>query len=148
MKGVIIAWISRHDPTERQKAELARLFGTCTITRDIRPFSDAVQIRDRLRSIGAQECVVVAPLSVLHALTGLGLQPLRAEMRRVGTSDPDCETIVNGRGYAFERFVRVTGLVLTTEELTPTGPDCTAIKPAECPRNDPDNHGNERATQA
>ena len=45
---VIISWISRHPPTDRQRAELARLFGPHELRTDTNPFSDAAEIKRRI----------------------------------------------------------------------------------------------------
>ena len=86
---MIIAWISRHPPTPRQRDELTRLFGPHDLRTDTSPFADAADIARRIRETHAQEVVCVAPLSVLKKLLEFGIQPLTAEMLRTGPEDAE-----------------------------------------------------------
>ena len=111
-----VAWISRHTPLPSQLAALEAHFGPCEIRRDVRPFADAEEIVRRVRTIGADECVVVAPLSVLARLVALGMRPLWAEMKQL-PSAKGSEVTVSGRYYRFVRFRRVKALRMEFEDV-------------------------------
>ena len=111
-----IAWISRHAPLPSQVAALGAHFGPCEIRRDVRPFANAEEIVRRVRAIGADECVVVAPLSVLARLVDLGLRPLWAEMQQL-PSAKGSEVEAAGRYYRFVRFRRVKALRMEFEDV-------------------------------
>jgi hypothetical protein len=109
-------WFSRHPALASQVAELKRLFGDdVEIIPDEKPFSTADDVVRRFKKSGAQEMVIVAPLSVIGALCDRGLRPLWAEMEVV--SKKDAEVVAAGRGYKFIRFRRVKRLVLEFEEI-------------------------------
>ncbi|MBC7340931.1 MAG: hypothetical protein H5U02_00495 [Clostridia bacterium] len=113
---VRVVWFSRHDPLERQIAELRRLFGEdVQVVRDPEPFDSAEDVVRRFRAAGGDEMVVVAPLSVLGRLCDLGLRPLWAEMEVVGPEE--AEVVVSGRHYRFARFRRVKRLALEFEDV-------------------------------
>ena len=124
-----ILWLSRHEPLDSQRRELARLYGPgVQLIEDGRPFSDARDIFQRFQRSGAQEMVVVAPLSVIRELVKLGVQPLWAEMETLQAGDPRAEVTANGSGsgaqrapraYRFSRFRRVVGLDIKFEEVQP-----------------------------
>ncbi len=109
-------WFSRHPALPSQVAELKRLFGgDVEIVSDPEPFSTADDVVRRFKGSGAQEMVIVAPMSVIGAICSRGLRPLWAEMSVV--SAKDAEVVAAGRGYRFIRFRRVKRLVLQFEEI-------------------------------
>lgn len=111
-----IIWFSRHPALPSQVAELRRVFGEdVELLQDPNPFSSAEEVVRRFRSLGGDDMVVVAPLSVLGRLCDLGLKPLWAEMEQVPPEQ--AEVIAAGRGYRFIRFRRVKRLVLEFEEV-------------------------------
>jgi len=117
-----IYWVSRHDPLPAQRRELERLFGPgVEVQQDPRPFSNAEDIAARVKAAGADEVVVVAPLSVIQRLTELGIRPLWAEMEAIpakGDLDPEWETDApGGRRYRFRRFRRIVGVKVEFEEV-------------------------------
>lgn len=111
----VIAWFSRHAPLPVQLAELDRLFPGHVLRRDIDPFADADVVVERLRAMGAEEVVIVAPLSVLQALTERGIRPLRAVMEEC--PGPERHLTSGGRSWRFLRFERVLGVKIITEPL-------------------------------
>lgn len=113
MKRII--WFSRHPWLPSQEAELKRIFGDIEILRDPKPFASAEDVAQRFRAGGGDEMVVVAPLSVLGRLCGLGIMPLWADMEQVPVED--AEVVAAGRGYRFVRFRRVARLVLEFKEV-------------------------------
>ena len=98
---------------------LRRLFGSdVEVTADPRPFDNAETITRRVREGGYDDCVVVAPYSVLDRMVALGLRPLWSEAEQV--FDPALsDWSVKDRMYRFLRFKRVVRLVLELEELGP-----------------------------
>ena len=114
---VIISWISRHPPTDRQRAELARLFGPHELRTDTNPFSDAAEIKRRVYLAGAEEFVCVAPFSALKRLLEFGLRPLTAKMVQCPESEAEVHT--SGRHYKFLRFQRLVALDMRYEEIEP-----------------------------
>lgn len=111
-----IVWFSRHKPIQKQVDELKRLFGeNIELAIDPNPFSTADDVIERFKRNKAQEMVIVAPLSVIDAITKRGIKPLYAEMKPVQSDDFDVE--VNGRKFVFERFVRIKGIVIEKEEV-------------------------------
>lgn len=114
MKKII--WFSRHAPIPKQLDELKRIFGPETeVIQDPNPFQTADDVVQRFRASGADEMVVVAPLSVLDQLIKRGVRPLYAEMELV--EDEDYDTIANGRKFRFIRFVRIIEITVKKEPL-------------------------------
>jgi len=114
-----VYWLSRHEPLKSQISELKRLFGDdVEIIQDPQPFSSADDIIERFRASGADELLVVAPLSVIAQLVQRGIKPLWAEMAVV-SSPKDAEVEVAGRYYRFVRFRRVSAIQIVFEEVTP-----------------------------
>lgn len=110
-----IVWFSRHEPIKKQIDELKRLFGEeVEVVQDPNPFSGADDVVRRFRESGADEMVIVAPLTVIDQITKRGIQPLYAEMRLV-ENEPDVD--VNGRKFVFERFTRIKRVIVEKEEL-------------------------------
>lgn len=111
-----IMWFSRHEPIPKQIAELKRLFGKdVNVIQDPNPFSGADDVVRRFRESGADEMVIVAPLTVIDQITKRGIQPLYAEMRLVEEGPYDVD--VNGRKFVFERFTRIKRVIVEKEEL-------------------------------
>lgn len=110
-----IMWFSRHEPIPKQIAELERLFGDVEVVQDPNPFSGADDVVRRFRESGADEMVIVAPLTVIDQITKQGIQPLYAEMRLVEEGPYDVD--VNGRKFVFERFTRIKRVIVEKEEL-------------------------------
>ena len=124
---MVISWISRHPPTDSQRAELIRLFGPHQLRTDTDSFAGAVDIAKRIREVGAQEVVCVAPLSVLKHLLEYGIRPLVAEMEQCPKAEAEVPTpsYRRGRFYKFKRFRRLTGIVMTYEDVNPLPPQTT-----------------------
>jgi hypothetical protein len=114
-----ILWVSRHSMHGVQMGALRRLFGDdVEVTEDTRPFDNAETVVKRIRQGGYDDCIVVAPYSVLNRMVQLGLRPLYSEAEIV--DDPDLtDWEVKGRKYRFMRFRRVKKLVLELEDLGP-----------------------------
>jgi hypothetical protein len=111
-----IIWFSRHEPIQKQITELKRIFGSdVEIILDSNPFSNADDVANRFKRSGAEEMVVVAPLSVIIELIKRGIRPLYAEMKLVQGNEYD--VTVNGRKFVFDRFVRITAIEVKKEEL-------------------------------
>lgn len=110
-----VIWFSRHNPLEKQKEELKRIFGEVEILIDTQPFSNADNIVDRFFAAKADEMVVVAPLSVIDQLCQRGIQPLFAEMEVVQNDEYD--VVAAGRKYKFLKFTRIKEINITKEEL-------------------------------
>ena len=116
MSSKKIVWFSRHAILPSQEQELKRLFGEdVKIFRDPNPFSSAEEIMHRFKWVGADEMVVVAPLSVMSRLCDLGLKPLWAEMKTCAPEDAEVEAA--GRHYRFIRFRRVKRMVMEFEDV-------------------------------
>jgi hypothetical protein len=110
-----IVWFSRHTPLPKQVEELKRIFGPDTeVIQDPNPFSTADDVVQRFRSMGGEEMVVVAPLSVIDQLLKRGIRPLFAEMDLVKDGG-EYDVIANGRMYRFVRFVRITSIEIKKE---------------------------------
>lgn len=110
-----IYWASRHAPLPSQLEALKKLYGEeVKVIQDPRPFASAEEIVERYRESGANDIVVVAPLSVLARLTELGVKPLYAQMSLV--SPEKAEVVVNGRGYRFEKFLRIERVEIVFRE--------------------------------
>lgn len=115
-----IVWFSRHRPTRRQRQRLRELFGPeLRLKRDKQPFDGADDVVARFRRSGADEMVVVAPLSVTRQILALGVRPILVEMRVCDAKHPQAEVVTNGRHYRFIRFYRLNRITLDTEELQP-----------------------------
>jgi len=110
-----IYWMSRHEPLPAQLRELERLFGQVEVVQDPKPFSSADDIVERFRLSGADDMLIVAPLSVIAAIVQRGVRPLWAEMKQV--FDPaEADTEANGRLYRFVRFRRIKDVRIEFDE--------------------------------
>ena len=118
-----VLWVSRHDVLPAQKKWLGEKLGVTEVVKDAQPFSGAEEIAQRFRDGNYDEIVVVAPLSVMGKLTELGVRPLWAEMKEVGSeafdaaSDVLLESSTKTRHMRFVTFRRVKRLVLEFEEV-------------------------------
>jgi len=114
-----IAWVSRHEMNGVQMGALRRMFGhDVQVVPDARPYDNAETIVRRIKERGFDDCIVVAPYSVLARMADLGLQPLWAEADQV--YDPTkADWSVKDRMYRFKGFKRVKRLVLELEDLGP-----------------------------
>lgn len=110
-----IIWFSRHNPLEKQKEELKRIFGEVEILIDTQPFSNADDVITRFKAANADEMVTVAPLSVIDQLCQRGVQPLFAEMEVV--QDGEYDVVAAGRKYKFLKFTRIKQINIVKEEL-------------------------------
>lgn len=119
-----IVWFSRHEPTSRQLAALLVLYGTKpTIIRDTAAFETASDIAARFYASGADEMVLVAPLSVVQALIKQGLHPLWAQMEQCPRHHPEREVTIASRHnkprhYRFIKFWRINSIKLDLTEIT------------------------------
>lgn len=114
-----IVWVSRHLLRRVQRGALRRMFGAdVEVIEDPRPFDNAETIVQRVREGGYDDCIVVAPYSVLARMVDLGLRPLWAESEEV-TDSTQADWSVKGRYYRFLRFKRVKRLTLELEDLGP-----------------------------
>ena len=112
-----VYWLSRHAPLPSQEAELKRLFGdNVVIEQDPEPFSSVEDIISRFQASGADELLVVAPLSVIAQLVQRGIKPLWAEMEVVQNPD-EAEVEAAGRYYRFVRFRRIAGIEIKFEDV-------------------------------
>ena len=114
-----IVWMSRHQPTIRQRAALLALFPLHHLLIDNRAFDSADQIIERWRMAGADEMVVVAPMTVIREIVKRGIHPLYAEMQQVPCSHPQSEVRIKGRCYRFLKFQRVRSLQFELEPIQP-----------------------------
>lgn len=114
-----IAWVSRHPMNGVQMGALKRMFGgDVEVIPDLRPFDNAETIVQRIKEDGCDDCIVVAPYSVLERMINLGLRPLWARAEQV--YDPArADWNVKDRMYRFLGFKRVRRLVLELEDLGP-----------------------------
>lgn len=119
-----ILWVSRHPVHQVQLGALRRLFGQdAQVVADPRPFDSAETIVRRVRDGNYDDCIVVAPYSVLAKMVDLGLRPLWSEAEQV--KDPaQSDWSVRDRHFRFLRFKRVRRLVLDLEDL---GPDAERL---------------------
>ena len=113
-----VLWVSQHRMNPVQSAVLRRMFGAdVQVDEDPRPFDRAETIVQRVREGGYDDCIVVAPYSVLARMVDQGLRPLWAEAEV--TSPEQADWVTKGRHYRFVRFKRVKRLVLELEDLGP-----------------------------
>ncbi|MDP2656611.1 MAG: hypothetical protein Q8P11_03565 [bacterium] len=112
-----ICWVSQHSMNGVQMGALKRMFGEdVKVFEDHRVWNSAETIVRRIREGGYNDCIVVAPYSVLARLCDLGLRPLYSEAETV--TDPKlCDWRVKDRMYRFLGFKRVKRMVLELEDL-------------------------------
>lgn len=111
-----ILWLSQHKIQDFQIAELYRLFGEdIEILTDYRAFDTADEIVRRINDIGADEVIVVAPLSVIKELTDREIKPLWSQMDVVTGEDYDL--VYRGRKYKFTGFKRIKKVWVEYEEI-------------------------------
>lgn len=114
-----LLWVSRHPMNSVQMAALRRMFGAdVQVTEDPRPWDNAETIVRRVRELGYDDVIVVAPYSVLARMVDLGLRPLWSEAEQV-KDQSQSDWSVKGRFYRFLGFKRVERLVLELEDLGP-----------------------------
>lgn len=111
-----IYWISRHPPVESQVQALRERFKSeIEIIMAPNTFSSADAIIERYRQSGADDLVVVAPLSMIQRLCEKGVHPLWAEMRQVHDGEP-YDVLTSGRKYRFIRFRRIKSVTINFED--------------------------------
>jgi len=114
-----ICWMSQHEMHPVQKKVLRRMFGEdVEVTHDQRSFDSAEIIVRRYREGGYDDIIVVAPLSVIHRMTELGVRPLWAQSEVVKDSER-ADWSFKGRHYRFLKFQRVERLELVLGDLGP-----------------------------
>jgi len=112
-----VYWMSRHSPLPSQISQLKQLFGEdVKIIQDPKPFDSADDIVARFHQSGADELLVVAPLSVIAQLVQKGVKPLWAEMEVV-QNPADAEVEAAGRYYRFVRFRRIVGVEIKFTDI-------------------------------
>lgn len=114
-----IHWMSRHEPLPAQIAALKQHFGDdVELVVDPAPFTDENDILERYKASGADELMIVAPVTVIQRLINLGIKPLCADMQHITRfMDPSCDVIANGRFYRFVRFRRIEEVRLIKSDL-------------------------------
>ncbi|MEM2365661.1 MAG: hypothetical protein QXL06_01830 [Nitrososphaerota archaeon] len=113
-----ILWISRHQPVERQKQELKRIFGDCEILQYRNMVRDADHVVELMTKSGADEIVTVLPMSIIMRLVEeKGIKPIYAVMETTEPEDADYIDHGSGRAYKFKKFVRIKEFKIVTEEL-------------------------------
>lgn len=112
-----ICWVSQHNMDGVQMGALKRMFGDdVKVFEDNRVWNGAETIVQRIREGGYDDCIVVAPYSVLTRMVDLGLRPLYSEAETV-TDRALSDWSVKDRYYRFLGFKRVKRLVLELEDL-------------------------------
>lgn len=122
MNATKIAWFSRHAPTKRQRETLAALFGPHQLIINGRTFSSASEIIERMTSCGATELVLVAPLTIIRALTLMGVYPIVARMERCLGSHPEAEYHTRKCHYRFVHFERIEEVSVKSTTLKENSP--------------------------
>ncbi len=114
-----LLWVSRHPVHKVQLGALRRMFGEdVQLVTDPKPFDSAETIVKRVRDGNYDDCIVVAPYSVLAKMVDLGLRPLWSEAEQL-PDQANSDWNVRDRYYRFLRFKRVKDLVLELETLGP-----------------------------
>lgn len=114
-----ILWVSKFAPTASQVGELKKLYGAGirVVQRDIWNSAEAAA---EFREGGYRDLVAVVPTAVLAALCREGLTPLWSE----AVAEPDPRRIefrgAGGRGFRFDRFMRVRGVSLDLAPVEPS----------------------------
>lgn len=109
-----ILWLSRHEATEVQVAQLKEKFGEVEIIqKNVTITGGAQQVVDLFQEVGADEMVVVLPPHILADLTSprWGVpKPIRAVMNR--------EVLENGEAiFTHSHFERVEKIEIVTSPL-------------------------------
>ena len=112
-----IGWLSRHSPTVRQLKELKRIFPDHRLTLDTNAFAGADEILERIKKAHYDEIVIVAPLSMIRALTDRGIKPIYAEMKQVPCDSKEVEVRIKARCYKFVAFNLLEGVHLKMRRL-------------------------------
>jgi hypothetical protein len=105
-----LLWLSRHDPFKEQVKELNEIFDESLeiiMHRNaVKTGSEVVQIMKRNK---ADEVCAVLPINLIEEIMNLGVQPIRAQMRR----------IISKKGVVFvhNHFYRVKKLDMVCEIL-------------------------------
>ena len=122
-KVKIIVWFSRHTILAAQEAGLREIFGEeVRIIIDVAPFDNAQNVVERYNNWGAQEMVIVAPLSVIQRLCEKGIRPIRPVMDCMGSFPSggfirETDVLEKGRHYRFRGFERIREIRIVTEPL-------------------------------
>ena len=105
-----ILWLSRHEPTKKQMAELKKIFGdkieVCQITTTIRSGEEVLAL---MKKNLCQEVVAVLPVGLLEQVTALGVKPIRAVMDRRFKNDKS--------QFIFSHFERIEHVEMTTNKI-------------------------------
>jgi hypothetical protein len=114
-----ICWLSQHQIHSAQVKVLRQMFGEdVQVIHDAQSFDSAETIVRRYKEGGYDDIIVVAPLSVIHRMTELGVRPLWAEAKEVKDRKL-ADWSIKGRHYRFLGFKRVKRLVLEFDDLGP-----------------------------
>ncbi len=107
-----VMWYSRFSVTERQMAELRRLYGA-EVQIVHKTINNVVELVSDYQQSGADDLVFIGPMAVLEIVFRLGLRPLWAQSVPCEGSHPECDvTTDNGRHFRFVRFERIVELGL------------------------------------
>lgn len=99
-----VYWRSQHRPTPRQLRALA----SCKVTYDYSRFENAAEVVRKFRESGAEELILVAPLSVIeHVVLDHRVFPVWAEMRSSRERNEDSEVQFGDRWIGFVKFRRI-----------------------------------------
>jgi hypothetical protein len=106
--------------------ELMRIFGDVDIVQDHRTFTSVEDLHRRFRNSGADEMVVVLPLTMVMKLIEIGLKPIVPEMvylhncNGCSSFNPETDVIVKGRHSRFVQFRRVVSIDIKYEPVEKT----------------------------
>jgi len=127
--GVVVLWVSRHEPLEAQRLELKRKLGDVTLVIYKEKVPNAEFVIEMAKKVHAKYIVPVLPLSFIARLCELarhkGITILWAEMELLHSDrpepckeyDPYRDTIVApNRHYRFRGFKKIKRVELVLEE--------------------------------
>ncbi len=106
-----ILWLSRHEPTQKQKAELRKIFGKKVKTHQVAAtISKGEEVQALMRLHNCREVVTVLPITLLEQVTTLGVKPIRAVMERRFDAKGNVQ-------FHFSHFERVEHVEVAAERL-------------------------------
>ena len=112
-----ILWLSEAPIMRIQEDALRKIFGEIEVIQVSRRFNHAQDLLDFFRRGDYDEMVYTGGFGLQKELTHCGLFPLWAKMRPARRKE---ETVsVKGRTLAFDRFIRIKGVEVVSEELEP-----------------------------
>ena len=105
-----LLWLSRHDPYDDQVNELKHIFDDdLEIVVSPNPVKTGAEVVQLMKRANCDEVCAVLPINLIEEIVELGVQPIRAQMHRITTSE--------GVNFIHDYFYRIKKIDIVREVL-------------------------------